>query len=489
MWSPRRAMLLHLQFPFSDLRNFLPDSPALRLPSWPAPIPDEEFVRCFGPVRKRGQGGLSGWIAEAECCDARRAVLFAADTLSGKPAGGPRLQIAFRRLFFDGYAVGKTEIGLTTQRASAEAVRLDEAVRHVLDLPVRVPHRVEPVALGMAGKPVSELYAYASCKLREGRQPERGELKAEMPMVFIEAAAADGAPPREARQVALAAEVGFDLFFWHQPRQGGSVAVWCLLYRPGARADVRARHLRIYLLRLNAEHQALKRVLRAVDSGKIAPEPRGPASQILQGYVFQATRHIGRCEEKTQNFSGELDVLAYSLFDTLAPGERDSIAEKLRLVEVRSDILRRVEAYAAKATINIGQYIASAESVMSTTTSVTNSQNVNIGSTLTNVQQTVQAMPVGNDADRKELQDLLAKLHDALKAAPAEKAAAAGLVASRTDELVKAGADKNPDKSMLRMIGDGLKQAAEFLKDAVPSALTIAGQIVAVVGRIHGIPL
>jgi hypothetical protein len=123
------------------------------------------------------------------------------------------------------------------------------------------------------------------------------------------------------------------------------------------------------------------------------------------------------------------------------------------------------------------------------TINISDSTNVSVNSTLTNVQQTVSAMPVGNDVQKQDLQKLLQALSDQLSAAPPDKAKEAETVAKRASQLMDAAAEDKPDASILQSIGNGLKRAADFLKDAVPSAATIAGQIVSLIGNIHGIPI
>src|SRR5438552_1346974 len=121
-------MLFHLQFPFTDLRPLsAPPSPRIEVPSWPTPSSDDrEFVRSFGIIR-RGEG------TEGAYCDARRALRFAPGTL-GRPNGGANgaqaiaLRTAFRRLFFDGFAAGKMEVGLGPTKLPQERVAMADVL-------------------------------------------------------------------------------------------------------------------------------------------------------------------------------------------------------------------------------------------------------------------------------------------------------------------------------------------------------------------------
>ncbi len=53
--------------------------------------------------------------------------------------------------------------------------------------------------------------------------------------------------------------------------------------------------------------------------------------------------------------------------------------------------------------------------------------------------------------------------------------------------MVTEAAEDEPDPSILNSLGEGLKKAADFLKGAVPATVTIAGQIVSLIGAIHGV--
>src|SRR5262249_43979025 len=71
------SMFVTIQFPFADVRQFFcgVDS-SLHSPSWPDPERDRQFVRYFGPVRKRLLGGAgTEWMGdELYFCYARHAL-------------------------------------------------------------------------------------------------------------------------------------------------------------------------------------------------------------------------------------------------------------------------------------------------------------------------------------------------------------------------------------------------------------------------------
>ncbi len=105
--------------------------------------------------------------------------------------------------------------------------------------------------------------------------------------------------------------------------------------------------------------------------------------------------------------------------------------------------------------------------------------NVNVKSTLKDVHQTIGDMTKADDAAKTELQQLIFQLNEALQKVPADKAEDADAVAQITESLVETANDEKPNKMMLQITGEGLKQAAQNLAAIVPDVVKIAGAIVA----------
>lgn len=111
---------------------------------------------------------------------------------------------------------------------------------------------------------------------------------------------------------------------------------------------------------------------------------------------------------------------------------------------------------------------------------------VNIKSTLTNVQQSVGSIVTDDKDTLHTLENLVAQLSDALQNIPAEKQEQAQAVAETTQILVETARSETPNKTMLQITSDGLKQAAQNLAEVLPSVVTIAGQIVMAVTKLAG---
>lgn len=111
---------------------------------------------------------------------------------------------------------------------------------------------------------------------------------------------------------------------------------------------------------------------------------------------------------------------------------------------------------------------------------------INIKSTLTNVRQSVGDMRNGDESTRKELEKLIGELSEALQSVPAGSQEDAEAVAETAKALVDAASAEKPNKTILQISGEGLKQAAQNLAAVMPSVVTIASQIVLTVAKLTG---
>ncbi|UCG23918.1 MAG: hypothetical protein JSW55_17565 [Chloroflexota bacterium] len=110
--------------------------------------------------------------------------------------------------------------------------------------------------------------------------------------------------------------------------------------------------------------------------------------------------------------------------------------------------------------------------------------NVNIKSTLQDVSQTITTLPNAGDSTKAELQSLVAQLNDLLQSAPEASKLQAEEVSEATKLFVDAAGEESPNKTMLRMLGAGLKQAAQTVNEELPAVIDVTGKIVAIVSAI-----
>lgn len=111
---------------------------------------------------------------------------------------------------------------------------------------------------------------------------------------------------------------------------------------------------------------------------------------------------------------------------------------------------------------------------------------LNIRSTLSNVQQNVNEIRTENVDARQELAALIAQLSELLHDVPDSKQEQAEAVAETAKVLVDSAKSEKPNKTLLQITGEGLKQAAQNLADVVPTIVPIAAQIVTMVMKLSG---
>jgi hypothetical protein len=102
---------------------------------------------------------------------------------------------------------------------------------------------------------------------------------------------------------------------------------------------------------------------------------------------------------------------------------------------------------------------------------------LNIKSTLTNVSQSIGAAPHGDAATKAQLQALVEQLSAELQKVPAEQASDAEVVAETAKAAVEQATKAQPNKTLVKISAEGLKQAAQNLAAVLPTVLPIATQI------------
>ena len=112
--------------------------------------------------------------------------------------------------------------------------------------------------------------------------------------------------------------------------------------------------------------------------------------------------------------------------------------------------------------------------------------NVNIKSTLRNVHQSAGMIPGASDDERKQLQDLIEQLMAVLEKAPASRKEEVEAVAVTATTLVEQVKGEKKNKTLLRVTGEGLKQAADSLAPAIPALLPIVMQMITMVTKLSG---
>ncbi|MBN2056131.1 hypothetical protein JW905_14470 [bacterium] len=473
---------LIIQFPFADSRGFIASSGRLDMPVWPLPTPDREFVRYHGPVRLRRRGGLSGWVGENKVCEARRCIRLLRCPSVDRRSDGRRYatRVAFKRLYFDGFAVGKLELGLTTKTrrpADLGGADLGRFVEAFLGMPVHVQ---SPAGKGTecdlfhAGKHLAALYRSATTSTCHASPlQEEWWVQPGIPVVFLEcsAAVAQGIPFR-ARMIPVK-DFAFEVFHCLVPFQGTDIRLWIAGSPPKvSEEDTGAlRRLRIYLLRLQAEHECLRLVLRHLIQRRLKAASRSDESQELQRYLNEATRRIGILEAKScKQFGDRIGDIARESLNIMAPGQRDALATVLRKLDIRPNVMRKVDNYAAKwANVTIidgigGDYVQGDKRMSiddhSSHINARDIVNSQVGQTLTNCTNLVQGMEPGMPRDLLEKLDRDVRV--LISRLPADKQEEA---AGNHELLVKAATAQIPNRRWYEVSADVLLEASKWVKD------------------------
>ena len=104
--------------------------------------------------------------------------------------------------------------------------------------------------------------------------------------------------------------------------------------------------------------------------------------------------------------------------------------------------------------------------------------NINIDSHLENVTQVVNAALHLQPEKRQELAALVQELKTALKPVAASHPDDSSRVAETMELAVKEATKARPSQGFLKITAEGLKEAANALKDVAPAVLTVTGKVV-----------
>ena len=111
---------------------------------------------------------------------------------------------------------------------------------------------------------------------------------------------------------------------------------------------------------------------------------------------------------------------------------------------------------------------------------------INLKSTLRDVQQTAGMIPGASDDERKQLQDLIGRLTAELEKVPPEKKEDVEAVVLTATALVEQVKGEKKNKTLLKITGEGLKEAANNLAPIIPSVLPIVMQMIAAATKMSG---
>ena len=351
------SLFISLQFPFTDLRPFVPEEThRLSFPNWPIARPERrEFVRLTGAVRARWSGGDEDWAGEETYSNARSALLF--QNFLGRRFFGSEKSLraicCFRRFFSNG-VIARFELGLEFRGCGELIPHLQGSaflglLKEILSVEAGVLRedwtRVK-VPLTEAGPLLASHFLRATTRRVDKKLPQTQPwwFTAGQPLLLMEYRPINLVEiPDSCRMATPVSNQDFTLH--HEWLRVGkqTLGAWFLGGSANSEKD-RLRRLRIHLFRLHAERQGLLEILRQIVPHQLAANDSGSAV-ALWNHLQDGTDLLQRKQRYGVDQS-ELLKAAQGFVDQMSPGERITLLREIeslqrsarRVMEKRSDI-------------------------------------------------------------------------------------------------------------------------------------------------------
>lgn len=455
-------MLIAIQFPIVDLRPFVADSGRLVRPGWPAPREDE-FVRGFGAIRRRPSGGVNGWLGEATICDARTGIKFDG-SLPRYVFLGPyaaKVRVAYRRLFADGLAVGKLELGFNVSLVGTTnpPANLPDLISGLMGFKIRVG-TAKASPMSDLGSALSSRFQDLTTVHRRGDRLREPLVRPGRPSVIIDHTGRQLGSGRHNKKLNLGHLPMLDVSFWVEQLKSTKADCWIIEHYFKDEYWSKARLLRLHLSRLHAETEAISVVLDAMSSKEISPAPLSAESDNLQMFLAQALKRRARLNNKIDNIF-EIDDAesALRIRDEFNPGKYDGLLSRIDVLNPRPAVKRALISYISeelgrdsdRSVIFTGEIDMSSTEIKVGTAGVVG-RDVKIDSSTVTVSHTGN-----NGAETSALEALAATMKQ--KASNPDEASSAEAVTLAAEKLQKG--DEAGAMAWLRKAGDFARVVAE----------------------------
>lgn len=482
-------MLAIFQFPISDTRLFDSDIDLrLPIPDWPNPNTDikPQFVNYFGKAVERRLHADQAWPDEIKFCQASRALRFdnLAKQLIGQIGAYFRPKCAFRRLFCDGESVVRVEIGLVHDNEAPLLSQLKPyQVMAILiglcDLPTFVPPvSTPPITKKLLGQgaALAKLYAKGTIN-RTSTKISRaiGLVEAGNPLLIVELKSYESCFPLIPDGFVSISEekvFGANLAFGRVKSQSGIVDTWII--QRGKATKEQTRSLRLCILRLHAEQEALDITLKQIKRKRLIISSEQEIIDRFDNYFNNKTQLINRTKYAGINQSAVLTAFDASEQVT-APATRQNLIN--RYEGARLQVWRKVEDYqirrATSRLVAITEINAGVLNVKHNEITG-NSGIVNIAEVMIDVTNTVT-----NNLEKSSLTDevkvLMKELTDQITAVSSQiDPKQAQRLGSDLQTLSSEMAQAEPRQAWYELSIKGLKDAAEAVGEiALPIVSTL----------------
>ena len=494
-------MLITLQFPISDARPFIPQLD-LRLP-----VPDwsylsagfqPQFVHHFGQATTRNREPDQAWPDEITFCRARRGLRFyqLERYHVGLPQRRFKARCAFRRLFCDGQAVVRMEVGIAATRnrhSSPTPLTIGEVLsvaREIAECPTIVPNSEEQPSskpIIAQGKFLARLFAHASMNKVNAAHVKTGMRLVESadPLILVEL----GNDKLVQHTDELIEQNG--ILKVHQDYVNGAEALFCRLktapgivslwlLQRGLATREQLRSLRICLTRLHAEREVLDLILKQIQRRRLLNPSTEEAVDLLDAYFNDHIKLINRDEwagmnqsEITAAFDATQSVVrpaSQAQLISRYEGSRRQVWKKIQKFQEERRATRLVQSITTQG----GDIFVEKQINVSGTGNI-----VNVAEYMSNVTNTVNNNLAQSKEDT-EVRDLIAELNrQVVSVAPNADPSQIQKMGKNLERLSDEAANDEPDKRWYDLSLKGIKEAAEAVGEIAGPILKTVSKLVA----------
>jgi hypothetical protein len=334
---------------------------------------EQAFLRGFGPLITRTQGGSRYWSHEEFYYGAKGFLSFDDDFTSSTLLPGVRVEFAKRRFFFDGHSTGRLEVlfRLTKTPDFNEKPSAWRIACSLLELRVACGGGAKrgPLRLAQSGHALAEHFAYQTAPSAQNE----ASVLAGHPFVLLENT---GVTWDELDKQIYPSGLGISDYRYLSPavraaplnRMGGTLrtaigngSVILLMPRLGgrrsnektygseqhyrARLYREARSARVHLIRYHAERETLRLALSAMRARQVEDVDFSTATATAQKFLSAKLRHLkkssedyrGRSTDLPRAYAATVDLVNETELSTLLEGVRDLQATLADAVERRID--------------------------------------------------------------------------------------------------------------------------------------------------------
>jgi hypothetical protein len=344
-------MVVIVQYPFVDLRPLIEWAPARpNQPAWSVNLENtaarNSFVRNFGEFGERYRGGVEGVVGENNKCDCNRAIRFHSHVKISEllEKRERTFHVTFRRMYFDGFASGRIEIGLADyplwlkQAPPASRYQLAEIIDVLKTTGVTIHSDISSPdkarLFELSPKLAVALIQATTLHNDHKHIPDLlaiGALSFGLPLLYVRASQAEEILfPREHLLLSLGAGLSMLRYREREVR----LVTWIQQYdyNSSPSEERHQRDLRVLLSRFNAEQYAMACFLDRVNKFKVAKT--GRSARFLDEFVRRSVLNLEAAGRTSTRVAQEAERLRSK---TALGHDTELLGELMKLAEARKE--------------------------------------------------------------------------------------------------------------------------------------------------------